>query len=177
MKKELFWLIFISILITGLFNSCATVSPGSSNMIYGTWKLNRIVTFNPAGQDASSAIYAPTSSDESSPSGGSKGGSESDGIKRMVKESVAGKDNSNILSRFPEIITVIQLKHDNTGTITSQKEIVSGNWKLDETGKKIILTEPGTNRVIKIDIAKEGDKSLELFNTLPVGTFIIEYRK
>jgi len=177
MKKVHFTLISLTIIIIVLFSSCATTNTGKGTSIYGSWKLSRVVTFNPAGQDANSGGYAPTTADDASLSGGSKSGSESDKIKVMVKESVRDKDYSSILSNFPSLIFAIQLKHNNTGTITTQKETITGTWSLDVAGKKIIFTEVATNRVIQVDIAKEGDKYMELFNTVPEGTFIIEYRK
>jgi hypothetical protein len=177
MIMKLFKLISVSILISGLFSSCATVNHVNGKIIIGSWKLNKVVSYSPASQDANAALSAFSTADDESKSSGNKDISEAMEIKKMVKESFKDSNYSALLSRFPGLITAVAFRQDNTGSVTTPKEQINGTWKINRTGTKITLKEPETKKVIKLELRTVEFTKLELINTLPEGTFIVQYRK
>jgi hypothetical protein len=171
--------IFKSSLITiiglFLFSSCGTINRVNEKFILGSWKFDKVVTYNPSSSEhtSSSSETADKQTKALSPSNIS----DSYEVIKLIKESIVNKDISALADRFPEMITAIEFKSDKTAHVTTRKISINGTWKINRTGTKIKIKASDTKKTTQIEIKDVGFTSLEIVDPLPNGSFVLLFKK
>lgn len=157
-------------------SSCGTVNTVNRTIILGSWKFEKVKYFTPASAAAASAMSNASSVGDQSKPGSSKEITDAIEIKNLAKESVAQNNISSLVARFPDLVTAVEFRSDNTATLTSTNKIMNGTWKIDRSGTKVTFKEMETRKVTKLVLARVAFTDLEIVNTFPEGSFNIIYK-
>jgi hypothetical protein len=168
--------VFFLVIGCALLSSCGTVNTVNKTIILGSWKFEKVKSFTPASSEVNAALNGPSSIGDQSKSGSSKEFSEAADIKKMAKESVAENNISSLVARFPDLITAVEFRSDNTATLTSSNKVMNGTWKIDRSGTKVTFKEAETKKVTKLVLTSVAFTDLEINNAFPEGTFTLIYK-
>jgi len=167
----------IILLGLALLSSCDTVNHVNGKLIVGSWKFDKVMAYTPFSSEAAESLYTPSAAGEQTKSGSSTSISEALEIKKKIKESVINNDPSVLVTRFPEMITAIEFKADNTAHVTSRKTSIKGTWKMNGKGDKIKLSIQDASSPMILTLVKINSKTMEIVDHFSNSDFQILYQK
>jgi hypothetical protein len=150
--------------------------------LIGSWSRNKIVSIIPK---ASSENYASILDSLGLPSEVSVGNNEADRkvviIQGRTEKSLNATETEEKLLKlqtlFPDFKDVMVFNSDKTFNISSQKNKIDGNWKMNGKGNTITLYIQGVSAPKTLTLLKIDSKFLEVVDHFPTSDVQIGYQK
>ena len=170
-----------------LMSSCSLIKKitGPSNnekLIVGSWKGDKLLSFSPASPASQDYLNATNPQEEPAAFM-----TEDSITKRTTKraqvhlQSVEEAARAGNLSTFyaflPDFKSSMEFKSDKTALLTSQKNTISGTWKMNAKGTKVTIICNEKKSKIILDLNKIDSLSMEAADYFPEGKILMLYKK
>lgn len=164
------------------FTACSASKKINEKLIVGKWNRDKIVSILPtAGSENYSAILdslglpfelAVTPNKPKGKIVLVTGRSE-----KLLSDSEKEEKLAKLQSFFPDFKNTLEFKPDKKISISTQKNLINGTWKMNGNGNKITLSIQDVSAPMILTLVKINSTTMEIVDHFPNSDFQILYKK